>query len=650
MKKILVLAVSLFSLLIGNAQYNKYIVRFSDKLQNDFSLDAPQTFLSNRAIERRNRYPISIDSSDLPISGAYIDSIRLAGNVTILNTSKWLNQVSIETYDPTAITRIIHFPFVVKAKAVAPRLSEHSIPKHSGSQLFNIPTQVQKTNSSELLDYGLSANQIKIHQGEFLHNHGFKGTDIQIAVIDDGFYHYDALPTFDSILHNQQVLGTWDFVSKDSSVNEDDKHGMYCLSTIAANIPGVFVGTAPKTNFYLFRTEDVNSEYPIEEHNLACAAEKADSLGVDICSISLGYNTFDDPAFDYSYIDMNGNTSNSAKAVDIAASKGMLMVVAAGNEGNQDWHYINTPADADSCLSVGAVDSNGYVAYFSSYGPSSDGQVKPSVAAIGWNAVVANEFDGLPIFSNGTSFACPIIAGLSSCLWQAFPEASNMDIIKVLESSSSNANNSNDSIGFGIPNAKKAFVILQKKFFRNEILPIDCNIAINLTAKMDTTMRLLVERKFPTDSAYSTITTFHSEENYKNQRFTYLDEISIFDYSNVKYRYLMVIGRDTSYYVDSAEIILFTPCNVDTISNNQIKIYPNPFSSILNIDIENNEEYLYSFSISNESGQKLLHSSYKHNKGRASHTINTNTLSKGIYFITVYINGRKDHTRKLIKL
>ena len=180
---------------------------------------------------------------------------------------------------------------------------------------------------------------------------------MQMVMLDAGFYHYLTLPTFDSIRINNQILGTWDFVSNNASVDEDHWHGMQCLSTIAANMPNTFVGTAPKASFYLYRTEDVLTEYPIEEQNYAAGLEKADSLGVEISSTSLGYFQFTNPIFNYTYADMNGNTSLSARAADMAARKGMLLIVAAGNEGTSAWHYLITPADADSVLAVGAVDT-----------------------------------------------------------------------------------------------------------------------------------------------------------------------------------------------------------------------------------------------------------------------------------------------------
>ena len=233
--------------------------------------------------------------------------------------------------------------------------------------------------------------------------------------------------------------------------------GMNCFSTIAANIPGTFVGTAPATSFYLFRTEDVSSEYPVEEQNFAAAAERADSLGVDVFSVSLGYTTFSNNLFNYTYSDMNGNTTISAKAADFAAKKGIFVTVAAGNEGSNSWHYITTPADADSVLTVGAVALNKQVALFSSFGPSSDGQIKPAVAAVGSGAVIANQNTGFPSFGNGTSYSCPIMAGIATCLWQAFPEVNNMGIIDALQKSADRFTIPDDRTGFGIPDVRLLF-------------------------------------------------------------------------------------------------------------------------------------------------------------------------------------------------
>ena len=275
--------------------------KFKNKGSNNYSLSNPGQFLTQRAIDRRIRYNISLDSSDLPVTTSYIDSVRLSGNVTILNISKWLNQVSILTNDQQALARINSFSFVESTSPIAAKQSgnqdKFKVQESTGINNNSLANAGRQTSVNGYFNYGRSDWQVKMLQADFLHNHGFRGNGMQMAILDAGFYHYNTLPTFDSIRLNNQILGTWDFVANDANVTNDDNHGMKCLSVISANLPGVFVGSAPKTSFYLYRTEDANSEYPIEEHNLAAGAERADSLGVDICSISLGYNTFDSSYF-----------------------------------------------------------------------------------------------------------------------------------------------------------------------------------------------------------------------------------------------------------------------------------------------------------------------------------------------------------------
>ena len=234
---------------------------------------------------------------------------------------------------------------------------------------------------------------------------------------------------------------------------------MRCFSIIASNIPGKLIGSCPKATFNLYKSEDVNSEYPIEEQNWVSAAERADSIGVDILSTSLGYTTFDNPIFNHTYQDMNGKTTIIARANVLAAKKGIISVVAAGNEGNSTWHFISSPADADHVLTVGAVSTSGQPASFSSYGPTSDGRVKPDVASVGV-ATATSSPSGAVVFGNGTSFATPNIAGLTTCLWQAFQDFTNLEIIDAIKKSSSIYNLPDDRIGYGIPNFHIAYDIL----------------------------------------------------------------------------------------------------------------------------------------------------------------------------------------------
>ena len=651
MNKFLICIFLLVHSIGSKAQLNRYLLTFKNKNNSAYSLSNPTEFLSQRAIDRRLRYNISIDSTDLPINNNYVEAVRTSGAVTILNQSKWMNQISIETIDAGALTDITNLPFVENIRAIASRNSTTALSKFSDDTLTDLPLNniICKPQQENVYQYGASNAQIKIHQGDFLHNHGFSGLGMQIAVIDAGFYRYNSLPTFDSLNRNGQILGTWDFVSNNQSVSEDDAHGMHCFSAIGANLPGVFMGTAPKSSFYLFRTEDVRSEYPIEEHNFCVAAEKADSLGVDVCSVSLGYNTFSDPQFNYTYADMNGGTSISAKATNIAARKGLLMVIAAGNEGNSSWRYVITPADADSCMAVGAIDSLGNVANFSSYGPNSNGQIKPDVVAIGRNAVVANNNTGMPNFGSGTSYACPNMAGISTCLWQAFPEASNMKIRSTLKQSASNFSNPDNRIGFGIPNAKKAFVLLQKNYATYNARFFQCTSILNLSIKTDTSMYISLERKFPYQTNYIQIATLHSDSTYGMHNFDYIDNLDQTNYGSIQYRYKMSIGTDTTFYLDSNTVNYLNPCIFIPPTANTILISPNPVNNELFIKMDRVVNTKVDVIIHNISGQKIYTNTFEQPIGSGTKSINFRNFSRGVYFVTVILNDKKETTQRIIK-
>ncbi len=543
------------------AQFTRYIVRLKDKGTNPYSISNPIQYLTQRSIDRRTRYSIAIDSTDLPITPRYIDSIRMAGAVTILNSSKWLNQVAIRTTDAAALAKINSFPFVISSGPIASLTQPNDVPvnKELDAPLTDIPENpTSSIITADYYSYGQSYGQVHLHNGEFLHNRGFRGQGMQMAVLDAGFYHYLTLPTFDSIRTNGQVLGTWDFVAGNASVDEDHTHGMNCLSTIAANMPGVFMGTAPKASFYLYRTEDVATEYPIEEQNWLAGMERADSLGVDITSTSLGYYNFDNAVFNYTYANMDGNTTMSARGGDLAAKKGMLLVLAAGNEGNGAWHYIITPSDADSVMAVGAVSTAGVVGSFSSYGPSSDGQIKPAVAAVGVSAVIASPTTGQPIFGSGTSFACPNMAGLTTCLWQAFPEINNMGIISTMQQAATRATNPDNRVGYGIPDMKKAFVMLIKQLFTKQSQVSNCGALLQWTAKTDSVISIVLERKLPADINYTTVNTYTSTGTFAARNFSFTDDLRTFPTSGIKYRFKMNIAADTTFYLDSVTVN-FTP-------------------------------------------------------------------------------------------
>lgn len=559
----------------SQAQLNRYIVQFTDKATNQFSLQQPWQYLSARALERRERYQIIIDSTDLPITQRYIDSVLAAGNVTFLNASKWLNQIAIFTTDSLAIVKINTFPFVKQNTAVAPRAaSRTTLGEKFGIAATPIPDGFAPTppgaeNLNAAFNYGLSNGQVKIHKGDFLHNLGFQGQGMQMAVLDAGFTNYLTIPTFDSVRTNNQILGTWDYVLNASNVNGFNPHGTFCLSAIAANMPGTFVGTAPKTSFYLFRTEDAPTEYRIEEQNLAAALERSDSAGVEMASISLGYYLFDNPAFNYTYNDMDGNTTISARAADYAAAKGMLLVIANGNAGSTAWKYLISPADADSVMAVGAVDTLGNVAAFSSYGPSFDGRIKPGVAGVGRRAVVANATTGQPIYGDGTSFACPNIAGLSACLWQAFPESNNMGIISALQESGTRATNPDDRVGYGIPDMRKAFVLLLKRFYQQNIQQAGCNTQIQFSVKNSEAMSFEIQRKLSAEPDFTSIHSISGMGSFSQKSFQYADDLSgILVPENISYRIKMNIDTDTSFYFSTVTIAQVNNCVTYSFTGN----------------------------------------------------------------------------------
>ena len=566
MKKCLPLVLIFFTVvhLQTNAQFSRYIIRLKNKTGTPYSVGNPGQFLTQRAIDRRMRYGIATDATDLPVTPRYVDSIRLAGNVSILNISKWFNQVCISTTDAAALAKINSFDFVLSSSPIAARLSTAVQPVNKqldAPSSFSPASPASAQNITDVYNYGSSYNQVHLHNAEFLHNYGFRGQGMQMAIIDAGFFNYLTLPTFDSVRNNNQILGTWDFVTNNSSVNEDDNHGMKCFSAIAANIPGTFVGTAPAAAYYLYRTEDVSSEYPIEEQNWAAAAERADSLGVDVFSVSLGYNTFDNSSFDHTYADMNGNTTLIARAANFAARKGILVVAAAGNEGNNGWHYITTLGDADSALTIGAVNIDREVGSFSSYGPDSDGQIKPDIAAVGVNAVVANSSTGQPVFGNGTSFATPIMAGITTCLWQAFREIKNMNIIEALRQSGDRYTTPDDRTGYGIPDVKNAFVLFIKKLHTQSAAISNCNAVFNYSIKAAAGMNVVIERKLPSDTAYVAIATQNFTSSFTNRLFSYTDSLSIYSSGvSIQYRIKMNIGADTSFYVDSVTLYYNNQC------------------------------------------------------------------------------------------
>ena len=648
----MVVSVLLFSN-ISNAQFSRYIIQLKDKTGSPFSISHPSQFLSQPAIDRRSRHNIPIDQNDIPVNPAYLDSIRAAGAVTILNVSKWFNQVCIKTSDAAAINKINSFSFVIKSAPVAARPVQPLKPVNKRLDPDTVITsnpilQRPSDPSNNYYNYGLAYPQIHLHNADFLHNHGFRGSNVQMAITDAGFFNYNTLSTFDSVRNHNQILGTWDFVANKASVSEENAHGMKCFSTIAANLPGQFVGTAPEASFYLFRTEDIASEYPVEEQNWVAAAERADSLGVDLISVSLGYYNFDNSTFNYTYTNMNGNSTLIARGVNMAADKGMMVVASAGNEGAKSWHYISTPGDADKGLSVGAVNTSGQIGTFSSYGPNSDGQVKPDVAAVGVNAVVASEGNGQPTYGNGTSYAAPIMAGITACLWQAFPEVKNNDLIDLIHQASDKNNNPDNRTGYGIPDVKKAFVLLVKKQYSQQVsISENCVASLNWNVKVGAGMDIIVERKLPSNTVFIPVDTQTVNSSFSRQQLSFLDDLKTLPVgAAVQYRMKMTIGSDTSFYLDSVTITIDHDCN---IVENKIIIAPNPVIGDLKVTVSQNSQFTASVMLHSMTGQ-IVYKILNQPVDRVNtFIIPMKQLAKGAYNVTVFIDNKKKITRRIIR-
>jgi serine protease AprX len=642
------LALSQFS----KAQNTRYIIRFRDKGSNPYSLNNPSAYLSQRAINRRIKYSIPIDSTDLPVTPRYIDSIRLAGSVTILNTSKWLNSISIQTTDAAALSKINSFPFVQSVSGIAARMYQQP---ERNKTIEKSQSQLRETGAaSNSVDYGTAFDQVHIHNGEFLHNIGLRGQNMIIGILDGGFLNYQTVKIFDSIRSNGQILGVYDFVAKDSSVNEDDAHGTECFSTIASNIPGQFVGTAPKAGFFLLRTEDASSEYPIEEHNWVCGAERIDSVGGDVISSSLGYSDdMSNPGFNHTYAEMNGNTTMAAIGADLAAKKGILVVNSAGNDGNLPFHYISTPADGDSVLAVGAVTFTGAPLNFSSYGPSSDKQVKPDVASVGFSTTVGFSNNTIGT-NNGTSFACPNLAGLATCLWQGFPEFNNMKLITTLHQAGSKASAPDDRVGYGVPDVKKAVMLLLKESASTNVSVSNCTAALQWTSKDVSSMKYEIERLLPGQSSFVKIAEQSGSGSVFGDRLSYQFHDNVKGYAAVSYRVRQIIDTSiagfTADYIDTVTITLQNSCIDAGLTD--VLLFPNPAEAMFTAKVTTpNASSDITIRIIGSNGQ--LVAEFKKTKLAGTmyfDNISLGNLAAGKYYVSVYENNKLVATKELIKL
>lgn len=432
---------------IGNPEAYIFRLVLTDKAGTAFSLDRPHEFLSEKSIERRRRQGLPVDSTDLPVSAVYLREIAKSG-VEIVGKSKWNNTLLVRGSNLQTLMRLGQLPFVKEVVKVW--TAPDSLKNRQRREHYHTGFNPWDTIPGHR--YGIAQGQVEALGGTCLHDAGFRGRGMTIAVFDAGFMNADRIPAFGDM----QLLGSCDFVSPGNDIFHETEHGTKVLSTMALDIPTVFVGTAPEASYWLIRCEDDGPENLIEEDYWAMAAEFADSVGVDIVNSSLGFHSFDDKEANVLYRELDGMTSLISRSASLMASKGMILVNSAGNDGMGSWKKIGVPADARDILTVGAMTVGDVNAAFSSVGPTADGRVKPDVMAIGSPAAVMTG-RGTLLRDTGTSFSSPQVAGLVACLWQALPEKTALEIMALVRESGNNYLTPDNIYGYGVPDFGKAY-------------------------------------------------------------------------------------------------------------------------------------------------------------------------------------------------
>jgi hypothetical protein len=449
--------------LIGQEKLNCYWITFKNKDNSEFSTQRPWEFLGPRAILRRYDEGIPITDRDLPVSTQMKNAVNERVQ-KILYASRWLNAVNAvateaqirELTDLEYVQKIEYIGRYTKKKYFL-RETSRNAPKEREVQLTSDP-------------YGYGAEQITQVNGQYLHSLGFKGQGELIGVLDGGFTNVDIMPVFKSALEKERIRSSFDFIHGDTEVFESSTHGSGVLSMMASDLPGFYIGTAPLASFECMKTENTRGEYRLEEYNWIAGIERLDSLGGRITNASLGYTTFTDAKMNYSYEDLNGESSPASIAAKYAYERGILVFNSVGNSGNNPWKYMGIPSDSEYVFTVGGIDSEFDHAAFSSIGPTADGRIKPDLSVLGEAVTAPSVYEYDLTIGNGTSYSSPILTGLAASLWSAFPLMSSDEIKNALKESASNYHNPDPELGYGIPDLLKAYSILSKKKLDSPIL------------------------------------------------------------------------------------------------------------------------------------------------------------------------------------
>lgn len=434
------------------AQVNRYMIFFTDKQGTGHTIDHPETFLNERSIQRRVTQGIDILAEDLPVTASYVHDVRVTG-ASVLYKTKWMNGALIEcTAAQLATVNALSFVKSTDTEFVAPGGTGS---KQKKSFKFNSSSTADDFTEEQLAMLGIDE----------MHDDGYDGEGVIVAVMDGGFSGVNTQLAFQEIYDNrinQDV--SWNFVKNSSDVYQSSQHGTQVLSVLGVKTTigaDEFSAGAYKATFQLYVTENIPTEYRIEEYNWLFAAERADSAGVDVINTSLGYNTFDDDAMDYEKSDMDGNTAVITRAAQIAASKGIFLVNSAGNSGNDaSWQIITAPADGEDVLAVGNVNLQGIRSSSSSIGPAADGRIKPDVVALGTGVTVIGS-NGQMGSNNGTSFSSPLTAGLVAGLRQRYPDLTSTELMDAIRLSASQGSSPDNFLGYGIPHYRSVVNYLE---------------------------------------------------------------------------------------------------------------------------------------------------------------------------------------------
>lgn len=458
-RAVLLLSLLVWAFVSVSQTANCYRIYLNNKDNSPYSIDNPLEYLSQRAIDKRARFNIPITEQDFPINPQYKQSVlSLNFQVKLLAVSKWMNTMVVYCPDTLIVERILRLSFVDSILPVA----SYSFNSKSNDAEWEVEAPIVRNTNAVLedeIDYGDGWEQIAIHNGHRLHEDGFRGEGMLIAVLDGGYYKIETCSFYQTLVDDGRMLGRYVLVPDiaETVVPWEGMHGINVTSVMAANTSGEMVGTAPEASYVLIHTEWGGSEQLIEEDFWANGAEIADSIGADVINSSLGYHTFTEfPQANSTYEQIDGQHSIASRCATILGEKGVIVCIAAGNDGKKAWYYISRPADAFNILSVGACQTDSVIADFSSHGYTYDGRVKPDITSMGVDTYCYYSDDYFST-SNGTSLACPVAAGLSACLWQALPEYSSSQIMQIIRESSHLYQNPNPEYGYGIPDFYKAY-------------------------------------------------------------------------------------------------------------------------------------------------------------------------------------------------